>query len=136
MKAINHFRFLSLIGIVMSMLLAFSAISNADEKKFSSDITMPQYKGGQKAMEKFISQNLKYPAEAQKRGIQGKVIISFGISKEGNIINPKVVEGIGHGCDKEALRVVKKMPKWKPGKDKEGNIVIVYMKLPIHFRLQ
>ncbi len=96
--------------------------------------TKPEFLGKDKEIHKFISKNIKYPEEARKKGIQGKVYTRFTITKTGEIKNVKVVKGIGHGCDKEAVRVVKLMPKWKPGTVK-GKKVNVEYNLPINFKL-
>lgn len=86
-------------------------------------------------MQKFIRDNLRYPVVAQEAGIQGRVTLRFVVSKTGAIENVTVVRGIDPSCDKEAVRVVKSMPKWIPGKQ-NGLNVPVYFNLPIQFRLQ
>ena len=95
---------------------------------------MPQYPGGESEMQKFISENLKYPETAQKEGIQGRVIVRFVVEKTGAISNIEVIRGIGPDCDKEAIRTIKAMPNWIPGKT-TGRIVPVYFTLPIVFKL-
>lgn len=95
---------------------------------------MPEYVGGNAAMNKFILENIKYPQKAKETGLQGTVYISFVIEKDGTLADAKVEKGIGGGCDEEALRVVKMMPKWIPGKDK-GKNVSVGLTLPIKFKL-
>lgn len=95
---------------------------------------MPQYPGGIPALTAFLSRNLVYPAKAQEAGIQGKVIVRFVVGNDGSLSDVKVVRGIGGGCDEEALRVIRKMPKWNPGKQ-NGKAVKVYYSQPISFRL-
>ncbi|MFV0536489.1 MAG: TonB family protein [Dysgonomonas sp.] len=95
---------------------------------------MPSFKGGEVAMRNFIHRNLRYPKEAQKNQIEGRVVIRFIVSEDGKIEEPEVVSGIDAECDDEALRVINAMPKWNPGVH-EGKPVAVYFNLPIHFRL-
>jgi len=91
---------------------------------------MPKLKGGLAALQKKIN----YPEMARKAGIEGRVIVQFIVDKNGNVENPKVIRGIGGGCDKEALRVVKQA-KFKPGRQR-GKAVRVQYSLPIVFKLQ
>jgi protein TonB len=96
---------------------------------------MPQFPGGEKEMYKFISDNLKYPVVDQEMGIQGRVTVRFVVSKTGEITNIELVKGISPTCDKEAMRVIKNMPKWIPGKQ-SGTPVQVYFTMPIVFKLK
>jgi TonB family protein len=105
-----------------------------DETVFMVVETMPSYPGGQEALIKYIVENVKYPAEAKSKGIQGTVFVQFVVEIDGAVTNVKVLRGIGYGCDEEALRVVSAMPKWTPGKQK-GNAVRVQFNLPINFAL-
>ncbi len=95
---------------------------------------MPQYTGGEEAMMKYVAENIKYPQEAKDKNISGRVFIGFVIEKDGSVSNVKVVRGIGGGCDEEAVRVIKEMPKWKPGMQK-GKPVRVSYQIPIYFKL-
>ncbi len=106
-----------------------------EEKPFVTVEQMPTFPGGEVEMQKFIRDNLRYPVVAQEAGIQGRVTLRFVVSKTGAIENVTVVRGIDPSCDKEAVRVVKSMPKWIPGKQ-NGLNVPVYFNLPIQFRLQ
>jgi protein TonB len=96
---------------------------------------MPEFPGGAKALAAFIRDNLRYPLAAREEEIEGKVIITFVVNAQGAIEGAEVRRGIGGGCDKEALRVVNAMPKWKPGRQ-QGKPVKVYFTLPISFRLE
>ncbi len=96
---------------------------------------MPQFPGGDAALLGYISKSVKYPAIAQENGIQGRVIISFVIEKDGLVADATVVRGVDPALDKEALRVVNNMPKWKPG-EQRGKPVRVKYTLPVTFRLQ
>jgi TonB family protein len=95
---------------------------------------MPSYPGGDDARIAFLVKNIKYPEQAKKNGIQGKVFVSFIVEADGSITDVKVLRGIGGGCDEEATRVIKMMPKWNPGTDK-GKPVRVQFNLPIKFAL-
>ena len=79
---------------------------------------MPEFPGGMQAMMKFLTTNIKYPVEAQKKGVSGRVIVQFVIMEDGTLDQAKVVRGVDPLLDEEALRVVKLMPKWKPGIDR------------------
>ena len=96
---------------------------------------MPSFPGGQKALMEFMGKNIKYPTVSQETGVQGKVIVQFVVDKDGSIINPTVVRSIDPYLDKEALRVIKSMPKWKPGMQR-GKAVRVKYTVPVTFKLQ
>ena len=98
--------------------------------------TMPEFPGGQQALFKYLSENVKYPVIAQENGIQGRVICQFVVNKDGPIVDVEVVRSGGDASlDKEAVRVIKSMPKWKPGKQR-GKAVRVKYTVPVNFRLQ
>ena len=96
---------------------------------------MPEFPGGMRECMNWLSKNVNYPATAQEKGIQGRVIIQFVVERDGSITEPKVVRGVDPDLDKEALRVVSAMPNWKPGKHK-GEAVRVKYTLPVMYRLQ
>lgn len=96
---------------------------------------MPSFPGGQEEMMKWISSNLSYPVDAQERGVTGRVVIRFVVTKTGSVEDIQVLRGIDPSCDREATRVVKAMPKWNPGRQ-NGEAVAVYFNLPILFRLK
>lgn len=95
---------------------------------------MPNYPGGEKAMFKFIGENIKYPEEARKQGISGRVYVTFVVEDDGEITDIKLLRGIGGGCDEEAVRVISIMPSWKPGLQR-GKPVRTQFNLPIKFKL-
>lgn len=98
--------------------------------------SMPEFPGGQQALFKFLSENVKYPVIAQENGIQGRVICQFVVNKDGSIVDVEVVRSGGDpSLDKEAVRVIKSMPKWKPGKQR-GKAVRVKYTVPVNFKLQ
>lgn len=96
---------------------------------------MPEYPGGVPAMMKFLSSNVKYPVEAQKNAISGRVIVQFVVMEDGTLSQAKVIRGVDPLLDEEALRVVKEMPKWTPG-IVDGKTVKVKFTVPIMFSLQ
>jgi TonB family protein len=92
------------------------------------------FRGGASAMYKYLGANIKYPNEAQKNNISGKVFLKFVVKKDGSIGDVQVLKGIGYGCDEESVRVIKAMPKWRPAKHK-GKNVACYFNMPIVYKL-
>ena len=99
-------------------------------------VTQPQFPGGEDSLYNFIYSNLRYPQEAIDNGIEGRVFITFVIEKDGSITNIKILRDIGYGCGEEAVRVLKMMPKWIPGKDHLGNIRRTQYNMPINFEFK
>ncbi len=95
----------------------------------------PEFPGGNAAMMKFLSDNIRYPVIAQENGIQGRVICNFVVERDGSITDVQVVRGQDPSLDREAVRVIQQMPRWKPGKQR-GAPVRVRFTLPVVFRLQ
>lgn len=96
---------------------------------------MPQFPGGNVELMRYLGTNIKYPTIAAENGIQGRVVLKFVVSKDGSISNIQIVRSLDPSCDKEAIRVVKGMPKWIPGMQ-NGHPVAVYFTLPVLFKLQ
>ncbi|RZK56666.1 MAG: energy transducer TonB [Pedobacter sp.] len=94
----------------------------------------PEFPGGMAAWSKFIQKNLRYPYVAQETGIQGKVYVSFVVEKDGSITDVTVTRGIGGGCDEEAMRVIKKSPRWSAG-EQNNNKVRVRYNMPINYTI-
>ena len=94
----------------------------------------PAPPGGMSAFYKYVATTLRYPAQARRMGIEGKVFVQFVVDKDGSLTDVKAIKGIGAGCDEEAVRVISKAKKWKPGKQR-GRAVKVRMILPITFKL-
>lgn len=94
----------------------------------------PEPKGGMQAFYKYIGKKIKYPKQARRMGVEGRVFVQFVVDKDGTLTDIKVLKGIGAGCDEEALRVLKEAPKWQPGKQR-GRPVKVRMSIPIFFKL-
>jgi periplasmic protein TonB len=96
---------------------------------------MPEFPGGELALRQFIANSIKYPVIAQENGIQGRVYVTFVVDADGSVSNPRIARGVDPSLDKEALRVVSLLPKWKPGKQR-GKPVRVSYTVPINFQLQ
>lgn len=112
-------------------------VDEAPEKKeepFTYVEEMPNYPGGDENLMAFITSNVQYPEIAKRAGVEGKVYVSFVVEKNGSIAEVRVAKGIGAGCDEEALRVVKMMSNWKPGKQ-NGKPVRVRVLIPFTFKL-
>ncbi|MCR9016822.1 energy transducer TonB [Aquiflexum gelatinilyticum] len=151
-KSTNNFL---LVIILLSMMVFVISCKSSKDSAFSKtlDIPMgensaqgssdevfdmvdefPQFPGGIEAWGNFMKDNLKYPASAKDKGIEGTVYITFIINKDGSVSDAEILRGIGGGCDEEALRVVKASPNWNPGK-KDGKIVRSRMRLPVQYAL-
>ncbi len=96
---------------------------------------MPQFPGGEAALYKYIADNLRYPANAQEDGVSGRVIVQFTVNKSGNISDVSVIRSRHPSLDREAVRVVRSMPRWNPGKQNGHPVNVIYT-LPVTFRLQ
>ncbi len=96
---------------------------------------MPEFPGGQGELLKYLGHSIRYPVIAQENGIQGRVVCAFVINRDGSIVDAEVLRGVDPSLDKEALRVINSMPKWKPGKQR-GKPVRVKYTVPVVFRLQ
>ncbi len=96
---------------------------------------MPEFPGGMGALMQYLSKNIKYPTIAQENGTQGRVIVQFVVNKDGSIVDPKVVRSVDPYLDKEAVRVISTMPKWKPGMQRNKPVRVKYT-VPVMFRLQ
>ena len=121
--------------IVFCLFMFFQNINAQEKSKVYEKVdVMPEYPGGTQTLINSILGEIKYPEEAKKDGIMGKVLVQFIVDKDGKITDPKVIHGIGHDCDAEALRVVKLLKPFKPGME-EGKPVNVKMVLPIMFTL-
>ena len=106
-----------------------------ETKVFDVVEQMPQYKGGDQALMDYLNKSIKYPVIAEENGIQGRVVCTFVVERDGPITDVKVVRSVDPSLDKEAVRVLKAMPKWIPGKQ-NGSAVRVKFTLPVTFKLQ
>ncbi|MBQ0016247.1 MAG: energy transducer TonB [Bacteroidales bacterium] len=110
-------------------------VEEVEEEIFTVVENDPEYPGGMESLYKYLGENIKYPSLAKENNITGKVYVTFVVEKDGSIANPRILRDIGGGCGQEAIRVVKSMPKWKPGKQR-GKAVRVQFNLPVSFNLQ
>ena len=124
-------------GVDIADLVEHKVVIQEEKKPeiFSHVEVMPSFPGGDKEMMKWLSDNIVYPAIAAEQGIQGRVILRFVVGPDGSVGNVEVQRPLDPSCDKEARRVVGKMPKWIPGKQ-NGNPVSVYYTLPVLFQLK
>lgn len=104
------------------------------EEIFIAVETPPEPVGGFGAFYEFVGKHIKYPNQARRASVQGRVFVKFVVNKDGNLTDIKLLKGIGYGCDEEAIRVLKMAPNWEAGKQR-GKPVRVYMSLPIVFKL-
>lgn len=105
------------------------------EEVFTAVEQMPEFPGGQSALMKYLSNNIRYPQMALANDIQGRVVVKFVVEKDGSVSGVTVVRGVDKDLDKEAVRVVKSMPKWQPGKN-NGQAVRCWFNLPVTFKIQ
>lgn len=113
-------------------------VKPVEEEKIYNIATVeqqPEFPGGQSAMYKWLSDHINYPPAAAEEGVQGKVIVEFVVSKSGKVENVRVLRGRHQALDKEALRVVKAMPNWNPGRNNGQPVKVTYT-LPVSFKLQ
>jgi len=111
------------------------AITQEENKVFEVAEQMPKFPGDEAALYAFLNKNIKYPPSAQENGISGKVVVRFVVNKNGEVDRAEIVRSLDTACDREALRVVKMMPKWIPGRQ-NGEPVAVWFNLPVSFKLQ
>lgn len=108
--------------------------SNEDNAYFTVDV-LPEYPGGSQALLEYLRTEIKYPTVCREDKIEGRVLVTFVINKDGSIVDPEVVRGVHPALDSEALRVISQMPAWKPG-ILHGQVVRVKYTVPINFRLK
>ncbi len=115
--------------------IIFEAEEEVDEEVIFTVVEdQPEFPGGEAARQKFLEDNLRYPQMAREAGIQGTVFITFVVERDGSVTDVRILRGIGGGCDEEAVRVVRMMPRWEPGRQR-GQPVRVQFNMPIRFRL-
>ncbi len=118
----------------MAPLSAQTAGSNDEEPVFVQIENKPEFKGGWTAFEAYFQNNLRYPKKAVKERIEGKVLVKFIVEKDGSVSNAEVIRSVSKELDKKALRVIRNMPKWKPGTLK-GKPVRCSFTVPVTFRI-
>jgi periplasmic protein TonB len=111
-----------------------------EEEEIAEDVIFtvvedqPSFPGGEEARIRYLQENLRYPQMAREAGIQGTVFVTFVVERDGSVTDVRVIRGIGGGCDEEAIRVVRNMPRWQPGRQR-GQPVRVQFNMPIRFVL-
>ena len=110
-------------------------VEEETNKVFDVVEQMPQFPGGQSALFDYLSSHIKYPVVAEENGVQGRVIVTFVVERDGSITDTKVAKSVDPSLDREAMRVVRTMPNWIPGKQ-NGSAVRVKFTVPVTFRLQ
>lgn len=149
-KLIQRLRFLPALPLIGLLFVAIACEDNQEaiapaavetgtvleaSEVFDVVEDAPTFPGGMEAWNKFLGENLRYPAQARRMGIEGTVYIVFEIRTDGSVKNVEILRGIGAGCDEEAMRVINQSPKWTAGKQR-GRTVNVRMRLPIRFKLE
>lgn len=127
----------TIITALMLIMIFFMNVQEGSaqtEEVLEEVDVMPVPAGGMQGLMTFMGENLKYPKQAREKGIEGVVVVSFVVQKDGSISNAEIIRGIGAGCDEEAMRVVKAFPNWTPG-EKDGKKVNTKMNLPVKYKL-
>lgn len=125
------------VNVSYTIPISFKLDGNKDKDSvFAVVKEMPEFPGGTNALIQYLGANIKYPEQAKKDSIQGRVFVNFIVEKDGKIGEVKVLRGIGGGCDEETVRVVSSMPDWTPGRDENGKVVRVSYNLPVKFALK
>lgn len=110
-------------------------VKDDSQKVFEVVEKMPEFPGGKQGMLNWLRENVCYPEEARKKKIEGRVIVTFVVNEKGRVVEPTIVRSVDPLLDKEVLRLIKQMPKWKPGEEK-GEPVRVKFTLPVPFVLR
>ena len=128
---------LLLLGLLLSASVSMMAQNSGQEGVKASGVSKqsPSFPGGQEALNRFLSANINYPSIAKEGEIQGRVMVRFNVMPNGSITNIEITESVHPSLDKEAIRVVKSMPRWIPGKDKYGKPIKVPFTMPVTFKL-
>jgi protein TonB len=130
--------------IIMALMAVFglitvsaqkTVVAQKNQKVFDIVEQMPEYPGGQAALFEYLSKNIKYPADAEKKKVEGKVFVTFVVDTDGKITDVSLMRKVFPSLDAEAIRVISAMPNWIPGKQK-GQVVRVKYTVPIMFRLK
>jgi len=132
----------AIFSILLTLLLSSTLISSSAQSKLPQDDNKvydnvehaPQYKGGMNQFYRYLAKTVKYPAEAREKKIQGKVLVSFVIEKNGSLADVKAKSKFGHGLEEEAVRAIRNSPKWKPGMQKGKPVRVMYT-VPVNFTL-
>lgn len=123
-----------LLGLSINGKAQTDTVKTEDETVFEYVEVQPEFPGGNQALFQFIAKNIIYPVSAKEEGIQGKVYVQFIIDNDGNVTKPQILRGVNPLLDREALRVISTMPKWKPGYQSGKPVLVKYI-IPIIFKL-
>ena len=130
--------------IIMSLMALFglttvsaqkTVVAKKNQQVFDVVEKMPEYPGGQAALFEYLQKNVKYPADAEKKKVEGRVLVTFVVNTDGSITDIEVVRKTFPSLDAEAVRVISGMPKWKPGEQKGKKVRVKYT-VPLTFRLK
>ncbi len=133
---LNILRIAGLCGALLSFgMVSYAQTGEEEEAIFVIVEDMPEFEGGEEDLYTYLDSNLQYPVEALEKGIQGVVYVQFVVEKDGSVSAAKVIRGVEESLDQEALRVVKAMPKWKPGTQR-GVAVRTSYTLPVRFVME
>jgi len=127
-----------IVSVVIDELVKEAAIDTTDSnrnKVFIAVENQPEFPGGERALMKYLSNSIRYPSSARRMGIEGRVTVQFVVDQAGEATDIKVLRGLSGDCDNEAMRVIKEMPKWTPGRQ-SGRPVKVQMVVPVNYRLE
>ena len=130
MKAQSILRLFAALSFSLCLATTYSQVSWDVSHLPASDVyevtDMPTFPGGRTALSTFLAANLKYPAEALERGVEGSVVVEFTIGEEGCLEDSRIVSGLGYGCDEEVLRLIEEMPCWEPGTINKQHVACTY----------
>ena len=112
-----------------------TVVSKKNQKVFDVVEQMPEFPGGMEALFKYMAENMKYPEDAKKQQVEGRVLVQFSVETDGSVSNTEVLMRVFPSLDAEAVRVISGMPKWIPGKQ-NGKVVRVKYTIPVSFRLK
>jgi TonB family protein len=128
--------FILSVSFLFAFLLDAKAQSSAMEPGVMTEVDEnPLPSGGMEGMYEYFAKNMKYPELAKEKGIEGTVVATFLVQKDGSLTDVEILRGIGGYCDEEAIRLIKSMEKWQPGKLK-GEAVVTRMRIPVRFKLE
>jgi protein TonB len=121
--------------VLINMPPGANAQTSLDTGKVYTSVEQePSFPGGPKRWSEYIKANLKYPEVAKANDVQGRVFVTFVVERDGSVTNPKILRGIGNGCDEEVVRLLKNCPKWNPGMQNGKALRVQYI-VPVEFKL-
>lgn len=127
-------KFIQRVGLPSDLVNDEEKNTDEEQKTYVVVEQQPHFPGGEQARMQYLADNIDYPKEARKAGIQGTVYVQFIVEADGSVTNARILRGVGGGCDEEALEVVENMPDWQPGKQ-DGEAVRTQFNMPLRFTL-